>query len=299
MLLLIGSCTPNSPPAGLHNPTPTRTLLTMLTAAPTITPTLPMATPANTMTTQEQKDFFREFLSNNGGCSLPCWWGIIPGQTTWGDAEKTIHRLGGVLVAVFPGYESETTVYGVGGLDLIDITGKPISNDVSFEEKNETVYATHVTSEGHDYPVEFQSVWQNYSPQKIVAAYGMPDRILLNAVTSYEIYGGYHLWFFYDKLGFSIRYSGGFSATPIFHICLGIKTTSKIDLNLQSPENSLPLERFDVILEDIRLGTDTGKLRVVQSLKDATGLNDIEIYNTFIENEEACFDTPPDIWVVK
>jgi hypothetical protein len=26
-------------------------------------------------------------LDNNGNCQLPCWWGILPGKTTWQDAD--------------------------------------------------------------------------------------------------------------------------------------------------------------------------------------------------------------------
>ena len=31
----------------------------------------------------EMQAYVREMLQTNGGCELPCWWGIIPGKTSW------------------------------------------------------------------------------------------------------------------------------------------------------------------------------------------------------------------------
>jgi hypothetical protein len=28
-----------------------------------------------------------ELITTNGGCQLPCWWGIMPGETTWAEAK--------------------------------------------------------------------------------------------------------------------------------------------------------------------------------------------------------------------
>jgi hypothetical protein len=305
LLLLISGCISTPPTDVFLGPVPTHTVLPTSTAAPTttptfvVTPTLIEATPAQTATTDERKNYFSEFLSNNGGCRLPCWWSITPGQTL-GDVERAIHRLGGVSGAVFPGYDPGTTVYGVGGLPL---TGATNTSDVYFEEKDGLVYAWHITSTGYQYE-EFRRLWKNYSPQKIVAEYGMPDRILLWAFPSPDLlrYGVYSEWLFYDELGFSIRYDARipkyFSGAPFFRICSN-DPLLEIELNMQSPDNGLPLDRFDKILEDIRLGTDTGKLRLVHSLQEATNLNDMEIYNIFIQDEEPCFAIPSDIWLTK
>ena len=295
---IIGGCILNTFPGEVQSPVPTGTSSTAIAVPETITPTSTLELPVNTATVQERERFVRESLSDNKNCRLPCWWGFTLGETAWKDVEELLLYLG-VKVGSVPGTEPNTIFHGTGGFDFIDIAGKSIFNNVSFDEKKGLVYAIHITSEGYNNPAEFQRLWQNYAPQKIMTDYGMPDRILLNVVDPYSAYGGYYLWFFYDNLGFSIRYPGGFVVEPVLHICSSIETIGKIDLNLQSPENNLLLDRFDPLLEDKRLGTDTGTLRVVHSLQDATGLDDIEIYNTFISNEEACFDTPQDIWRVQ
>ena len=73
-------------------PSPAATLLPTLTPRPTWTPSptwtpiptrTPTATPLPfpTLESAEMQSFIAEMLSTNGGCELPCWWGITPGET--------------------------------------------------------------------------------------------------------------------------------------------------------------------------------------------------------------------------
>ena len=58
---------------------------TLPTNIPTNTPTSTW-TPLPTLTTEQAQKKINELNLNNNGCQLPCWWGIIPGKTTWFDA---------------------------------------------------------------------------------------------------------------------------------------------------------------------------------------------------------------------
>ena len=307
MLLLIVSCTSTTPMAAFASSVPTHTILSTLTVTSTTTPTLAIvsilveATPANTMTSEEQKNLVRESLSDSNHCRLPCWWNITPGQT-WENAEETIQGLGGVLVPNIPGYDPETTTYATS----IILKNVIPEGTISLEEKQGLVHAWHISSTGGiENPEEFRRIWKNYLAQKIVVTYGMPDRILLRgdpASNSLQ-YGLYSLWLFYDELGFSILYEARipkyFFGTSFFRICSETDPLLNIEINTQSVDNPLPLDRFDRTLEEVRLGTDIGKVLVIHSLQEATGLDDREIYNTFIENEVACFAIPSDIWLAK
>lgn len=80
----------------------TATSIPVITSVPTATPialTLPPTLPSG----QAQKMVSR-MVSNNGGCRLPCWWGITPGTSTWVETVNAlapfvsnfeIHQLGG------------------------------------------------------------------------------------------------------------------------------------------------------------------------------------------------------------
>ncbi len=66
------------------------------TFQPTRTPTfepsptpLPTWTPIPTLNTQDAHDYVNKLMETNGECEfLPCWWGIIPGKTTWMEADQ-------------------------------------------------------------------------------------------------------------------------------------------------------------------------------------------------------------------
>lgn len=60
--------------------TPTRTVL------PTSNQEL-LETPLPTLSVAESTKFIKELLLNNGGCKLPCFWGIVPGTTEWNSAK--------------------------------------------------------------------------------------------------------------------------------------------------------------------------------------------------------------------
>jgi hypothetical protein len=61
-------------------------------ATATLTPTSPIWTPQPTLPADEAKLYILDLLQNNGGCQLPCWWGITPGQTTWLEAQAFLQR---------------------------------------------------------------------------------------------------------------------------------------------------------------------------------------------------------------
>ena len=75
--------------------TPTKPLLTLTRiSTPTLTPLLtntPTSKPTPTRFPPEQAELMvLDLLENNGGCLLPCWWGIVPGQTTWEEAHDLL-----------------------------------------------------------------------------------------------------------------------------------------------------------------------------------------------------------------
>src|SRR3990172_6047576 len=59
--------------------------------AATLGPTLtPVWTPRPTLAEAEAAQALRDLIMTNGGCGLPCVWGLTPGETTWRDAEAIL-----------------------------------------------------------------------------------------------------------------------------------------------------------------------------------------------------------------
>jgi len=84
--------------------TVTRTLVPTTTNSPT-----PSLTPLATLGFAESQKMLRFMLYENGGCELPCWWGIVPGITKRDDM---INMMMTFLKKVVP---NESSYIDVGG----------------------------------------------------------------------------------------------------------------------------------------------------------------------------------------
>jgi hypothetical protein len=79
--------------------TPTPSVTPSITPTSTLTPPLtftktPVWTAVPTLLPDQVLKAIRGYLSDNGGCELPCWWGITPGETTWEEARSKLSLLG-------------------------------------------------------------------------------------------------------------------------------------------------------------------------------------------------------------
>ena len=71
------------------------------TPAYTLTPDVPSATFTAaptwtllaTLPIEEAENAVAELFLNNRNCQLPCWWGIVPGETTWREAHAMLSTL--------------------------------------------------------------------------------------------------------------------------------------------------------------------------------------------------------------
>jgi len=80
-----------TPPPSSQTNTVTLTVHPTLTPVPTWTPLPPTLTPLPTLPPDEAEDLVLELLETNGGCQLPCWWGILP-STSWDQARQYLNR---------------------------------------------------------------------------------------------------------------------------------------------------------------------------------------------------------------
>ncbi|MFL7792921.1 MAG: hypothetical protein AB8I69_12330 [Anaerolineae bacterium] len=201
-------------------PSPTATLLPTLTPHPTWTPRptwtpipaqTPTATPLPfpTLESDAMQAFIAEMLATNGGCELPCWWGITPGETRWDD-----------MVQFF----SERGVYVEEGgeLDLqyqISWHGdRPVYDsmlEVTFHREGDWVQGVTVrnTRRSASSSDDFTTLWQRYALQPVLSRHGVPSQVYLNLTVGAPCIGGgnfpdYAMWVMYVEQGIAIRYSG-------------------------------------------------------------------------------------------
>jgi len=280
-------------------PSPTSTppiVILTGTNTPIVTPSpsVPSQTPTSvaTFTATERESYVLELLSTNAGCELPCWWGVIPGNSTWSNTEQWILSLGARTGStVMP---DGSTAHGTGGFDFEE---SKIYNRVGFFERSGIVEIISIEAESHLNPEDFQAVWQRYSPQQIMSSYGQPSRVLVQSSSSAPSdlsnpKAGYSLWLFYDYLSFVIEYSGLVEYEPVYHICPRFEKgedIASLKLFIQSPDNQRPLENNIQSYDLYR--------SYFHFIEEAAGLSVEEFYALFANKDEpACFDTPKAIW---
>lgn len=265
------------------------------------TPVIDAATPQPTLTRIEQESYIKELLKTNGGCNLPCWWGIKPGETSWREAELFLRYLGTTIKETK--LESGAPYYGA----LLNPKIPEFSLGFVVHERQEGILDTIFVGGNHGSTQnqrDFEAFWEPYSPKEIVRKYKIPSRVLLRAsgAGGPGNFGskGYILWIFYDELGFVIRYDGKVADLPVYHICpelkVGADDIDRIGMTLQYPDNPLPLEWGDGILT---ISLSPG-LPPILPIQEAARISLENFYKLLAQNDEpACFDTPQDIWSIK
>lgn len=250
-----------SPVPPTINPSPTHTF---------VSSTL---TPAATLTADERQTLLKEMLQTNGGCALPCWWGITPGQTDWQTVRNQFIGYGG-FVFEMP-HPARPFDYSV---------------DLAFDQKDGVVRFINVrggvftgaTSE------HFARDWRRYSLDQVLIRYGEPSQVMLQLTPPMEAGSpaGYALDIYYDELGIAVRYLAlatyeemMIRACPVFDHITGI------DLWLQSPEEEASLVGRAIAPDE---------MAYFRPLEEATGMSLETFYDTFSNPDiQVCLEGLP------
>lgn len=172
--------------------TPSKTSTPTKTQPPTFTPTV-YKTPAPTLTevlppTMSYKEIIRKseaLLATNGGCRLPCFWGLTPGKTT-------VPELKQFLSEFSTGFASQE-----GNYVLFYITSKTVDSSwsVSFWTDPEKLTAILL-------PVE--TAQNSFPLAKILSDYGVPEQVFIGPPHEFE--HDLVMVVLYEKQGFAGRY---------------------------------------------------------------------------------------------
>ena len=165
----------------------------------------------------------REMLATNGGCELPCWWGVTPEKDRWEDVKER-----------FGLYPSEgflrrdgARLYEIDYGDLIYPPPPPYGYHVHIDFIARDGVVRFITVMGEviqrTLPERFAQDWHRYSLDQVLSRYGEPSQIYIQLVPPIEpdspVY--YQLWLVYDHLGFYIVYTGpAIYKPPVMQACL-------------------------------------------------------------------------------
>lgn len=178
LLLVLGltlfSCTPagsttSIPPTKDTYLPPQAFLSPTFTFSPQLTPTVTIILPA-TLEPKQAKETILTLLREPMDCDIPCFWGIIPGRTTFKEVMMTFAHLGLQLKynTTLGNKEYYELNYAVdSGLRVSPLLA--IENNVV---KNITVY---ITPEAQRAGIPRE--WSAYSPETLIKQYGPPSRV--------------------------------------------------------------------------------------------------------------------------
>lgn len=274
-----------------HANTPVVTFSTLLPATKTGTTTIvptPSPTPKffPTLTIDKQKRFY-DFLSQNGGCDLPCLWGVTPGETLAEDAFKMIGEY--TLTPEFFLYDplgdqprySNTVV--VGHYEYLDSN---LYIDVS---KNGEVrgfsISTDSSENGYSVPLKHER-FEKFSLLYVLEHLGMPDGIYINPPKSPRIRDAYGIYVIYDSEKLFINYYGTANEVSdgIYELCPNLDDKDIFNLRIVTADpNDSSIDLVPYTIYSFR----PEKPYPVEEL--GLELDKNEIYNRYINQSSYCF----------
>lgn len=275
------------------------TAVPSLTSSPvnTATPT-PTMTAIPTLPAEKARARLLDLLALNGGCRLPCLWGITPGKSSYQDVQVVLMALSSLSYSLHlnPSGSSDVTPRLAEG-DL------EIYNRVAFlSDPNETVYRVAYNVEAHKLLQEggyldiFDSEFfgeriGSYALPHILSEQGVPLSIMISTYggpLSRGGTGGFDILLLYPDQGILVNYTTQMqlSGTNV----RGCPSNAHVEMELYPPGNS---ESFYDLLNQ----TDWGaKFSAYQPLEQVTSMSSEEFYETFRQPTDNCVETSAKLW---
>jgi hypothetical protein len=178
---------------------PTQTPVATETPFPTQT-----WTPRPTLPKTQAQAYALKMMKTNGGCQLPCWIGIIPGSTTWAEADAFLATFADSVTGPWPPYYQY----------LVKFTFP----DTSYLGYLRSSAAIYVKTDGR---VDRIMTITEISLPDLLTVYGPPSEVRLRAIgaSTMSPVGRFTLVLFYKKKGFMAVYDGENERSIIIHIC--------------------------------------------------------------------------------
>lgn len=263
-----------------------------LSSTPTIVPTLSV---------DKAQIKLLELLSNNGGCRIPCLWGIMPGKSTYAEAQaillplSSISELTGFIRdggGIFPVYtENNLLLKTIVGFNVDLSTAGRIVQRIGFQasvqKPNNGDFIDIFDSGLFSERVGF------YSLPSILSKVGVPSSIMIATFGEplpRNGTGGFDILLLYLEQGVLVNYT-----TPMQLISTNVRgcpSNAHVEMELYPPGNG---NAFFELLEQ----TDWSvKMNYYKSLEEVTSMSLEEFYEIFRESTDHCIETPASLWPI-
>lgn len=262
--------------------TPASTPSATSTLRPTVSPTLtqpPSETPLTALQVTEAQQVAEELLKSNANCLLPCWWGIVPGRTSWSVAQSFLYQ-----------FDQEIYSRTAG-------RNEPFVAEVLIPVRKEIFSLGRLN---HFYRVDddkvqlidlFPGKLPTYSLSEIFSSYGKPEEIWVRtAPDSPSGYVDFEVVLFYPTLGIIASYNqeAQKDASRI-QVCLPPEFATR--LVLWAPSNEYD---FESAIRGTFFANAVDDYRLLQEITQVTQDGFFEELSK--PDAILCLDTPIDSW---
>jgi hypothetical protein len=225
-----------------------------------------LETPLPTLSAPESTEFIKELLLNNGGCKLPCFWGLVPGTTEWNTAKAFLETFAEVEEGKYYSARIQDPEY-------------PWDIVINFKVQEGILVKVLVGP----------TVTSNFTIDKLLIDYGKPEEVYLLTYRNAPAFPTpAYLVLDYRHQGILAKYE--FTSEKIndneFLVCsqsvgpiLWLRSSEKMLTELEINQSTLGYE-------------PSFKLRKIDEVSD---ISVDEFYDEF-KRPPACFTTPVDIW---
>lgn len=280
--------------------TPTFTSIATDTSMSTITPT---AIP--TLSAEQANERLLDLLSNNGGCRLPCLWGIIPGTSTPQEAQNILLPLSGISSniltpkshfnfdhgSVYPAYVEGDLMLQTEARYQSD---NQIVSRIDFYARQEKKFVPSTGGWGllsiFD-STTFGKRVAYYSLAHLLSEQGIPDSVLIGAEGisgSYPQIGGFKVILLYPEQGIWVRYTMQV-LEPTGGKLRGCPENAHIEMELFPSGNA---SSFSTSVQQTHPEVSEGD----KPLDEATAMSLEQFYETFRQPTDKCIETPAKLW---
>ncbi|MCL5998755.1 MAG: hypothetical protein M1546_22265, partial [Chloroflexi bacterium] len=281
-------------------PTPSVPPATPTVVPVTPSPSAPAPTPYPTLGPDESTQFAQGMLKSNGGCDLPCLWGIEPGKPiTTSSLEMVAEQRFHVTGDGFTRFNLQSTIAGNGETEQYNYL---ISVDIALQDGLVSSIEMDGDRRIGEATKVFQRDWQSFSLQRILTKYGKPSRVMLaayDATTERNTPFLFSLEVVYEQKGVAIRYDGALLGTPgAARVCPSLAYVHHIGLLLAQPDQP---EQYKTLLDAWNGAPTTEALQqslgmtvegyydnYLPSLQQAAGMTIDRFYATLRRSPTAC-----------
>jgi len=310
-IFVLSACAPSQiETEGIPVRTPSATLMPGLTlpektefAVNTPTLLLPTSsltfTPVPTLPAEEASSLLANWLQNNNECQLPCWGGLIPGESpsleaynkltalsSIADFLKYIHPSGGWVPVTYPSGDLEIRI----DVMLHSKADKRTIQVVSISTRTLRELEPGSSEEVYDAPA-YNELLGDYTLKSILSKYGPPTEVLVRAdIFTTGTQETFSITLLYPERGIFVRYN--MLAERMDDQIYGCPSHSFVDLWLLSPE--------DVdIYQEILLSSNVhweGNWSYTTPIQEAASMTIVDFYRIYKEPTNMCLETPLNIW---